>query len=100
MKKLFSMFVRAIATVIMAFLLIGNSRAQDSRLVTYKEFEKEGYKDQKGDIVIPAVYDIAYPFGYAGLAKVRKYGKWGVVDQTGKEVISCNYEDFQFHLMV
>jgi hypothetical protein len=28
-----------------------------------------------------------------GLAPVRKQGKWGYIDETGKEVVPCKYDE-------
>ncbi|MCS7073372.1 MAG: WG repeat-containing protein [Bacteroidia bacterium] len=47
---------------------------------------KVGYINQQGKIVIPLIYDYAYPFS-DGLAAVRKDGSTGYIDKTGKVVI-------------
>lgn len=54
--------------------------------------DKKGFVNQKGDLVVPLVYEDAMGF-CEGLAAVRKAGKWGFVDSTGKESISFEYEE-------
>ncbi len=52
---------------------------------------KTGYKDENGNIVIPAKYDFAGPFS-EGLAAVKINGKWGFIDKTDKLVIPAKYD--------
>ena len=42
--------------------------------------------------VIPCQYDDA-DFFSEGLAPVKKDGKWGYIDKTGKEVVPCQYDN-------
>lgn len=48
---------------------------------------REGYKNQNGDIVIPARFHSAEDF-HEGLAAVLVGGKWSYIDKTGKTVIA------------
>lgn len=58
--------------------------------------KKYGYKDENGNIVIPAKYDDAYEFS-EGLAFVKINWKWGCIDKTDKLVIPAKYDDaFEF----
>ncbi len=54
--------------------------------------EKWGYKDENGNIVIPAKYDEVENFS-EGLALVKINGKWGFIDKTDKLVIPAKYDD-------
>ena len=54
--------------------------------------DKVGYKDENGNIVIPAKYDNADEFS-EGLARVQINGKYGFIDQTDKLVIPAKYDD-------
>ncbi|MBO4961934.1 MAG: WG repeat-containing protein [Flavobacteriales bacterium] len=55
------------------------------------KYDKWGFIDMTGNIVVPFKYDDAGHF-FKGLALVKKDGKWGYVDKTGKEVIPCIYD--------
>ncbi len=52
------------------------------------------YKDSKERAVDISrhLYDYAVPFS-EGLTRVKKDGKWGFIDTTGKVVIPCQYDD-------
>ena len=54
--------------------------------------KKYGYKDENGNIVIPAKYDDALDFS-DGLALVKIKGKYGFIDKTDKLVIPAKYDD-------
>jgi hypothetical protein len=55
--------------------------------------KKYGYCNSKGKIVIPAVYDRAWLFSPAGLARIQIKDKYGFVDPAGKLVVPAQYED-------
>lgn len=57
--------------------------------------KKWGYKDENGNIVIPAKYDEAWSFS-EGLAHVKINGKWGFIDKTDKLVIPAKYDKVFF----
>lgn len=52
---------------------------------------KYGYVNNKGDMIIPPIYDYAGPFT-EGLAHVLINGQYGFIDKTGKIVIKPEYE--------
>ncbi len=59
-------------------------------------FEKEGkfgYINKKGKVVIPAIYEYAYPF-VNGMAYVELNGKSGFINKKGKEIIPIKYSQF------
>ena len=49
-----------------------------------------GYMTEKGDVVVPPAFEEA-DFFYEGLAAVRKGGKIGFIDPTGKMVIAPQF---------
>lgn len=49
-----------------------------------------GYVDNKGDIVIPFIYEEAEKF-YDGLARVCRGGHWGFINKAGTEVVPLIY---------
>ena len=51
-----------------------------------------GFIDSRNEYIIKAQYDAVYDFD-RGFACVKKNGKWGVIDTTGKTVIECLYDD-------
>ena len=58
--------------------LAAGEDAPERGVLTYSEFIAPKYED-------------ASPF-YEGLAAVKQNGKWGYIDETGKTVISCQYD--------
>lgn len=52
-----------------------------------------GYINDKGQIVIPASFEMAYDFSSNGLAKVKQHGKWGFVGKDGEMKIKAVYEE-------
>lgn len=60
-----------------------------NRLLIYdSKTEKFGYMNQKGDILIPAIYTNAYPFFIDGMTFVQKGKQWMLIDTTGKTLSS------------
>ena len=45
-----------------------------------------------GKEVVKCQYDLIYPFREK-ITFVQKSGKWGMIDEKGKEVIPCMYDD-------
>ena len=75
-------------------------------LIPYQENEKFGFKDSIGNVVIAPKYDRVESF-HKGFAPVNiggsyfvtewgytafKGGKWGFIDQTGKEITPIKYD--------
>lgn len=52
-----------------------------------------GYADKKGVLVIPIIYDTAYPFS-EGYAAVIKDGKLGFIDEKGK--VAVPFGDYEY----
>lgn len=61
-----------------------------NNLSMFKKEGKYGYINKKGKIVIPAIYDYAYPF-VKGMAYVELNGKSGFINKKGKEIIPIKY---------
>lgn len=57
--------------------------------------ERWKYITATGEFITKAVYDDTYPF-VSGVAFVRIKNKWGVVDNTGKEIIPLKYDKVEF----
>ncbi|MGC8764990.1 MAG: WG repeat-containing protein [Brevinematia bacterium] len=53
---------------------------------------KYGYVNEKGALVIPMMFDLAYRFS-EGIAKVKKGDKYGYIDMDGKVIIDFIYDD-------
>lgn len=64
----------------------------NNKLFVKVENGKYGFVDSNGNIVVDCKYDKAYEFNEYGFASVRKEGKWGAIDEQGKEVAPINYE--------
>ena len=70
-------------------------------LAPIKQNGKWGYINTKGEVVIPCIYDAAWPFS-EGLATVKKgrwpigqrlpNGKYGFINTKGEVVIPCIYD--------
>lgn len=51
-----------------------------------------GFIDKTGKIVIPLIYQNAYPFKFSeGLAAMKKDGKWGYINKQGQVIIPFTY---------
>lgn len=64
----------------------------NNKLFVKVENGKYGFVDSNGNIVVDCKYDKAYEFNEYGFASVRKEGKWGAINEQGKEVAPINYE--------
>ena len=51
-----------------------------------------GFINSRNEYVIKAQYEEVYEFG-RGFAQVKKNGKWGLIDTTGKTIIPCSYDE-------
>lgn len=60
-------------------------------LVSNKEM-KRGMMNASGKIVVEPGYRVLQWF-QPGLKQVEKNGKWGFIDDAGREIIPCTYED-------
>ncbi len=82
-------FLVGTALVVMLF-----SQAYADDLLVFKTYEKSGYIDKAGKVIIQAKFDETQDFS-EGLGAVRagsfNNGKWGYVDETGKLIIDTIY---------
>ena len=58
---------------------------------TYGNEIKMGFKDKKGNLVIPTEWDFVGMFT-DDLASVQRDGKWGYINKSGQVVIALEYE--------
>lgn len=65
--------------------MLGNMQLASNGLVPYKSGNKWGYKDEKGNIVIEAMYDRAFPFNKASLACVQKGNKYYYINKDNEK---------------
>lgn len=49
-----------------------------------------GYIDKQNNIVLPAVYEYAFPF-QEGYAVVKQYDRYGMIDHAGRSMVPCKY---------
>ena len=61
--------------------------------VPVKQGELWGFAGSDGKMAIEPSYQAVMPFGENGLAAAMKDGKWGYIDQSGKEKIPFSYSD-------
>jgi len=64
------------------------SRAEDGKWGYSMSFEE----CSKDSIILPQ-FDVAEKFGYNGLAKVSRNGKWGYVNLKGEEIIPLHFDE-------
>ena len=64
----------------------------DNKLFVKVENNQYGFTDSSGKIVVDCKYDKVYEFNSYGFAAVKKDGKWGAINEQGKEVISPIYD--------
>ena len=57
-----------------------------------KKNEKYGFVDKNGIVVIDYIYDDATEQNEKGYVAVKKDGKWGCIDSTGKTIVEPKYE--------
>ncbi len=60
-------------------------------LILVKKNSKFGFKNKKGQLIIPVIYDSVFAFS-EGVAPVKKNGKWFYIDHKGKAA-HINTED-------
>lgn len=64
----------------------------NNKLFVKVKDRKYGFVDANGSLIVDYQYDKAYELNDYGFAPVRKNGKWGVINEEGKEVIAPTYE--------
>jgi len=83
--------MKVIHLILINLLIYASVYGQE--LIKFQENGKYGFRDENGNIIIPAKYDNADDF-YDGLAKVgsRSSDKYGIIDKTGKEITPLKYD--------
>ncbi|MCI8444073.1 MAG: WG repeat-containing protein [Clostridia bacterium] len=61
-------------------------------LFAKKENDKWGFADRNGNIMVACEYDKVTEFNEYGFAAIKKDGKWGVVNCSGRVVLEPTYE--------
>ncbi len=78
-----------LATILLLFCVDSNGQ---KKLTQFTDKNKKmGYKDEKGNIAIPAKYDFAGDF-YYDRAIISLNKKWGVIDVMGREIVVPKYD--------
>lgn len=80
-----------------------------SQLRLVRNSGKIGFEDVNGKMIIPYIYENIANVGYGnkdssffslGFAKVMQKNKWGIINDSGKVIIPCEYDhikEFDFH---
>jgi len=92
-KNLKKRFIKTqMAQIILFFVLVGGlivgMHFHDAKI----EMDPPALKESV-DWVIEPIYEAEWPQFSEGLAPVKKDGKWGYIDSTGKEIIPFQYDD-------
>ena len=71
--------------------------ACDCRIYKVSKNDKFGYTDDKGNLIIPLIYDDGMSFS-EGRAAIMIAKKWGFIDSAGNEIVKPQYtEVYSFH---
>lgn len=70
-----------------------------NNLFKFKENGKYGFKNSRGEVIVPPIYDDAQYQNVYGYVAVNRNGKWGVLDYTGKVIVEPKYT-FKDYLLV
>ena len=105
--KLVIGLVVAILVIALGFLVFGSQEDGEESLITQVMNKKEdaekslvyvfiggkfGYINAKGEMVIPARFDVAVDFTANGLARIKENGKWGYINAKGEMVIPARFD--------
>ena len=74
------------------------------KMKAFEENDKWGFKDRMGNVIVEPIFDYEYEFTkrdngtnmYVDCGNrilVKRNGKYGYTDSTGKEIIACQYKD-------
>lgn len=71
-----------------------------------KRRQLHGIADNNGKLLAPLIYESIYGIRINGrdihyhqeFYKVRKQGKWGVIDKNGNETLTCEYDNIQDYI--
>lgn len=64
----------------------------DRNLFLSKKDDKYGYVDKENNVVVDHIYEEATEFNIYGYAAVKKDGKWGSINNKGKQEAQTTYE--------
>lgn len=64
----------------------------NNKLFVKAQNNQYGFVDSKGNLVVDYQYDKAYELNEYGFATVKKDGKWGSINEEGKEIVAPLYE--------
>ncbi len=57
---------------------------------------KRNYVDHQGNLLIPHKYDSIGEYVYYGIRAIKRHGKYGFLDTTGREVLPPVFEDIDY----
>ena len=72
--------------------IVGGRDDESGKFVKLIFMDKTLKKILKYDSFIDSSYELV---SVDGLILIKKYGKYGIVDETGKEVIECKYDEIK-----
>jgi hypothetical protein len=75
------------------FALISTANCTFAQLIPFCQKTTWGFATKEGKVVIPCVYEQVDFFSDDQLARVKKKGKFGYIDQKGVPVIPLEYDD-------
>lgn len=64
----------------------------NNKLFVKAQNSQYGFVDSNGNLVVDYQYDEAYELNEYGFATVKKDGKWGSINEEGKEIVAPIYE--------
>jgi hypothetical protein len=76
--------------IVLSLLVWGYGFGQ--QLQSFEEGGKYGFRDERGEVVIPAQYQKVFDF-FANIARVQLNDKWGCINKTGKIVTPFDYDE-------
>lgn len=79
------------ALILFIICFIQSHQEQPTSLFRIVQYDRTGYMNEKGDIIIQPTYQVGNDFS-DGLAAVRKNGWYGFIDMHGKFVIKPAYD--------
>lgn len=81
--------------IILLSLLLSSTVVHSQKLVTFKENNKFGFKDLKGNVVIQPKYDNAVDFFDENIGAISINNKWGFINSKGVELTELKFDAFQ-----
>lgn len=72
---------------------------KNNNLIRFKENNKYGYKDQKGQVIVAPIYDDAKYQNEYGFVAVNRDGKWGALNYLGEVIVKPEKEFTDFLLI-